>query len=222
MQIQDKPVVTKKLPATQITKRDYTPEEYLALEEKAIDKSEYHDGEIIPMTGGTTNHNSIIINLIANLKFGLRSRDYRLFTSDVRLWIPETRRYVYPDIMVIQGNPVYQGSNSTIVINPCLIIEVLSSSTKDYDRGGKFLYYRSIPEFREYILIDQYSYHIEQFAKNSNNKWVLTEYDSEDAILVLESVEFQIPLRDIYERITLEIIEEEIDDLDDRIDEIQE
>lgn len=222
MQIQDKPVVTKKLPATQIAKHDYTPEEYLALEEKAIDKSEYHDGEIIPMTGGTTNHNSIIINLIANLKFGLRSRDYRLFTSDVRLWIPETRRYVYPDIMVIQGNPVYQGSNSTIVTNPCLIIEVLSSSTKDYDRGGKFLYYRSIPEFREYILIDQYSYHIEQFAKNSNNKWVLTEYDSEDAILVLESVEFQIPLRDIYERITLEIIEEEIDDLDDRIDEIQE
>lgn len=222
MQIQDKPVVTKKLPTTQIAKRDYTPEEYLALEEKAIDKSEYHDGEIVPMTGGTTNHNSIIINLIANLKFGLRSRDYRLFTSDVRLWIPETRRYVYPDIMVIQGNPVYQGSNSTIVTNPCLIIEVLSSSTKDYDRGGKFLYYRSIPEFREYILIDQYSYHIEQFAKNSNNKWVLTEYDSEDAILVLESVEFQIPLRDIYERITLEIIEEEIDDLDDQIDEIQE
>ncbi len=219
MQTQDKPAIDRKLQVTQITKRDYTPEEYLALEERAIDKSEYHDGEIIPMTGGTTNHNSIIINLIANLKFGLRSRNYSLFTSDVRLWIPETRRYVYPDIMVIQGEPIYQGNNQTLVTNPLIIIEILSSSTKDYDRGGKFLYYRSIPEFREYILIDQYSYHIEQFAKNSNNKWVLTEYDSEDAILALESVEFQIPLRDIYERIILEIIEEEIDEMADEIQE---
>lgn len=219
MQTQDKPAIDKKLPATQITKRDYTPEEYLALEEKAIDRSEYHDGEIIPMTGGTTNHNSIIINLIANLKFGFRSRNYSLFTSDVRLWIPETRRYVYPDIMIIQGEPIYQGSNKTIVTNPFLILEVLSNSTKDYDRGRKFLYYRSIPEFREYILIDQYSYHIEQFAKNSNNKWVLTEYDSEDAILVLESLEFQIPLRDIYERIIFETIEAEMDELADEIQE---
>lgn len=122
MQTQDKPAIDRKLQVTQITKRDYTPEEYLALEERAIDKSEYHDGEIIPMTGGTTNHNSIIINLIANLKFGLRSRNYSLFTSDVRLWIPKTRRYVYPDIMVIKGEPVYQESNKTIVTNPCLII----------------------------------------------------------------------------------------------------
>lgn len=216
MQTQAKLAIDKK---SQIAKRDYTPEEYLALEERAINKSEYHDGEIIPMTGGTTNHNSIIINLIANLKFGLRSRNYSLFTSDVRLWIPETRRYVYPDIMVIQGEPIYQGNNSTIVINPVIVIEILSNSTKDYDRGGKFLYYRSIPEFREYILIDQYSHHIEQFAKNSNGKWELTEYDLEDEILVLESVEFQIPLRDIYERINFEVVAEEVDEPTDEIQE---
>lgn len=207
MQTQEKPAIAKQ-PPTQ--KRYYTPEEYLALEESAIDKSEYHDGEIIPMTGGTTNHNSIIINSIANLKFGLRGKDYRLFTSDVRLWIPLTRRYVYPDIMVIQGEPVFHENNQTIVTNPLIIVEVLSNSTKDYDRGGKFLAYRSIPEFREYILIDQYSYHIEQFAKNSNSKWVLTEYDSEESVLTLESVEFQIPLREIYERIKFEVAEEEV------------
>ncbi|HLO50866.1 MAG TPA: Uma2 family endonuclease, partial [Kamptonema sp.] len=91
-----------------------------------------------------------------------------------------------------------------IVTNPLVIIEILSNSTKDYDRGGKFLFYRSIPEFREYILIDQYSYHIEQFAKNSNSKWELTEYDSEESVLTLESVEFQIPLKEIYERINFE------------------
>ncbi|MEG3895345.1 MULTISPECIES: Uma2 family endonuclease [unclassified Microcoleus] len=207
MQTQEKPAIEKK---QQTEKRYYTPEEYLALEEAAIDKSEYHDGEIVPMTGGTTNHNSIIINLIANLKFGLRGKDYRLFTSDVRLWIPLTRRYVYPDIMVIQGEPLYQEKNKTIVTNPLVIIEVLSNSTKDYDRGGKFLAYRSIPEFREYILIDQYSYHIEQFAKNSNSKWVLTEYDSDESVLTLESVEFQMPLREIYERINFEVEHEEV------------
>jgi Uma2 family endonuclease len=209
MQTQEKPTIEKK---PQTEKRYYTPEEYLALEEAAIDKSEYHDGEIIPMTGGTTNHNSIIINLIANLKFGLRGKDYRLFTSDVRLWIPLTRRYVYPDIMVIQGEPVYQENNQTLVTNPLVIIEILSNSTKDYDRGGKFLAYRSIPEFREYILIDQYSYHIEQFAKNYNGKWVLTEYDSEESVLTLESVEFQMPLRDIYERINFEVKAEEVNE----------
>ncbi|HAT16136.1 MAG TPA: hypothetical protein DCS91_23645, partial [Microcoleaceae bacterium UBA11344] len=123
-----------------------------------------------------------------------------------------TRRYVYPDIMVIQGEPVYHENNKTIVTNPLAIIEILSNSTKDYDRGGKFLAYRSIPEFREYILIDQYSYHIEQFAKNSNGKWVLTEYDSEDSVLTLESVEFQMPLREIYERINFEVKAEEVNE----------
>ncbi|WP_377478521.1 MAG: Uma2 family endonuclease [Microcoleus anatoxicus] len=215
MQTQEKLAIDKQPPTE---KRHYTPEEYLALEESAIDKSEYHDGEIIPMTGGTTNHNSIIINLIANLKFGLRGKNYRLFTSDVRLWIPLTRRYVYPDIMVIQGEPVYQGSNKTLVTNPLVIVEVLSNSTKDYDRGGKFVAYRSIPELREYILIDQYSYHIEQFAKNSNGKWVLTEYDSAESGLTLESVEFQILLSEIYERINFEVEEE----VNEQTSEIQE
>ncbi|TAG96816.1 MAG: Uma2 family endonuclease [Oscillatoriales cyanobacterium] len=214
MQTQEKPAIAKQPPTK---KRHYTPEEYLALEESAIDKSEYHDGEIIPMTGGTTNHNSIIINLIANLKFGLRGKDYKLFTSDVRLWIPLTRRYVYPDIMVIQGDPVYQGSNKTIVKNPLVIVEVLSNSTKDYDRGGKFLAYRSIPEFQEYILIEQYRYHIEQFAKNSNGKWVLTEYDLEESVLTLESVEFQMPLTEIYERINFDVKDEEVNELTSEI-----
>ncbi|VXD17872.1 Uma2 family endonuclease [Planktothrix paucivesiculata] len=214
MQTQEKSAIEKQ-PKTE--KRYYTPEEYLALEETAIDKSEYHDGEIVTMTGGTTNHNSIIINLIANLKFGLRGKNYSLFTSDVRLWIPLTRRYVYPDIMVMQGEPIYQENNQTVVTNPLVIIEVLSNSTKDYDRGGKFLAYRSISEFKEYILIDQYSYHIEQFAKNSNRKWVLTEYDLEESILTLESVEFQMPLIEIYEGINFEANAEEVNELTDEI-----
>lgn len=207
MQTQERPTIEKK---PQTEKRYYTPEEYLALEEAAIDKSEYHDGEIIPMTGGTTNHNKLALNFCRKFPLTIKEQDYETFINDVRLWIPLTRRYVYPDIMLIQGEPVYHENNQTIVTNPLAIIEVLSNSTKDYDRGGKFLAYRSIPEFREYILIDQYSYHIEQFAKNSNGKWVLTEYDSEDSVLTLESVEFQMPLREIYERINFDVKDEEV------------
>ncbi len=219
MQTQARPAIEKKSAAAQTTRRDYTPEEYLALEEKAIDKSEYHDGEIIPMTGGTTNHNKIALNLCRKFPLTINDQDYEIFINDVRLWISQTRRYFYPDIMIIQGEPIHQENNQTIVTNPLLILEVLSNSTKNYDRGGKFLYYRSIPEFREYILIDQYSYHIEQFAKNSNDKWELTEYDSEASILVLESVDFQISLKDIYDRINFESQVEELAETTDEIPE---
>lgn len=209
MPTQARPIIKKKPESAKIY---YTPEEYLELEETALEKSEYHDGDIIAMTGGTTNHNSIIINIIANLKFGLRGQNYRLFTSDVRLWIPINRRYVYPDIMVIQGQPIYQGNQPTIITNPLVIMEVLSNATEGYDRAGKFRFYRTIPEFKEYILIDQYSYHIEQFAKNSKGKWELTEYDSEESVLTLESLEFSISLREIYEGINWELMPEELND----------
>ncbi|CAD5936083.1 Uma2 family endonuclease [Planktothrix agardhii] len=214
MQTQEKSAI-EKLPKTE--KRYYTPEEYLALEETAIDKSEYHDGEIVTMTGGTTNHNKLALNFCRKFPLTIKEQNYEIFINDVRLWIPQTRRYVYPDIMVIQEEPIYQENNQTVVTNPLVIIEVLSNSTKNYDRGNKFFFYRSIPTFREYILIDQYSYHIEQFAKNSKSKWELTEYDSEDSVLTLESVEFQIPMRDIYQRINFEANAEEVNELTDEI-----
>ncbi len=190
-------------------KRYYTPEEYLALEETAIDKSEYHDGEIIQITGGTANHNKIALNFCRQFLLSMNDQDYEIFISDVRLWIPEIRRYFYPDIMVIQGQPIYQGNKQTNVTNPLMIIEILSDSTENYDRGNKFRFYRSIPELQEYILIDQYSYHIEQFAKNSKGKWELTEYESQESILTLESLELQIPLTDIYQRINFVVKEED-------------
>lgn len=174
---------------TQTQKRYYTPEEYLQLEETAQFKNEYRDGEIVPMTGATTNHNKIALNFCRRLPLTVKGQNYEIFIGDVRLWIPRYRLYTYPDIMIIQGEPVYQGTSNTTVTNPLMIVEVLSESTKDYDRGDKFKYYRSIPEFREYILIDQYSFYVEQFNKNSQNKWVLTEYESESAVLALESIE---------------------------------
>lgn len=186
-------------------KRYYTPEEYLALDEAAEYKSEYLDGEILPMTGGTANHNKIAGNLYKRFPLTVSGQNYEIFINDMRLWIPRYRLYTYPDVMVIQGEPVYAGNNTTTVTNPLLIVEVLSKSTKDYDRGEKFLYYRSIPELREYILIDQYKYHVEQLTKTADGKWLFTEYESEDSVLAMESVEFQISLRDIYDRINFEV-----------------
>jgi Uma2 family endonuclease len=110
--------------------------------------------------------------------------------------------------MVIEGAPVYEGTGTTTVTNPRLIVEVLSKSTTSYDQGEKFRYYRSIPEFREYILIDQYSFHVEQFAKNSDGKWVLTEYELQNSALALDSIDFQISLNEIYEGVDFELSEE--------------
>ncbi|ELS04471.1 hypothetical protein Xen7305DRAFT_00042050 [Xenococcus sp. PCC 7305] len=104
----------------------YTPEEYLQLEEQAESKSEYHDGEISLMAGGTTNHNEICLNLAANLKFGLKKQNYRVYIGDIRLWIPRHRVYTYPDVMVIRGEPVYADQGTTTVTNPILIAGVLS------------------------------------------------------------------------------------------------
>lgn len=183
----------------QLQTRTFTPEEYLELEERAESKSEYRDGEIIPMTGGTTNHNKVAGNFYAYLRFGLRGLGYDVYFSDVRLWLPKYRVYTYPDVMVIQGEPVYTSTSKTTVTNPVLIAEVLSKSTQNYDQGDKFLYYRSIPELREYLLFDQSQFRVMQHTKTQEGKWLLTEYEGETAAVKLETIDFEISLKDLYE-----------------------
>ncbi|BDI14430.1 hypothetical protein ANSO36C_02320 [Nostoc cf. commune SO-36] len=192
----------------QTEKRYYTPEEYLELEEKAEYKNEYRDGEIIPMTGGTTNHNNIAGNFYKKFPLTVQGQDYEIYIGDVKLSIFRYRINTYPDVMVIKGKPIYEGTGKTIITNPLLIVEVLSNSTKNYDKTDKFKYYRSIPGFQEYIMIDQYSFAVEQFAKQAEGQWIFKEYEGEDAVLVLDSIDFQIALRDIYERVDFELIEE--------------
>ncbi len=182
----------------QLQARSYTPEEYLQLEEQAEYKSEYRDGEIIPMTGGTTNHNEISGNFYANLKFGLKKQNYRVYMADVRLWIPRYRLYTYPDVMLIEGEPIYADRGTTTVMNPVMITEVLSPSTQNYDQGDKFTYYRSIPEMKEYILISQQHYHVMQYTKTEAGKWLLSEYEMEKASIQLGSVDLESELAEIY------------------------
>jgi Uma2 family endonuclease len=187
----------------------YTPEEYLALEEVAEFRSEYIDGQIIPMTGGTTNHNRLAGNFYAALNFAFKRQDYEVFMGDVRLWIPKRKIYTYPDVMIIASTPEYYNNRKDTIVNPMVIIEVLSKSTQRYDRGDKFTAYRTIPTFQEYVLLDQTQMRVEQFYKTGKKQWALREYDEEDESIALASVPFQIDLEDLYSKVKFEPIEEE-------------
>ncbi len=192
----------------QIEKRYYTPEEYSQLEEIAEYKNEYLDGEITPMVGATTNHNLIALNFCRNFPTKINNQDYWAFMSDVRLWMPRYRFYTYPDVMVIKDKPLYEGKGTNTVTNALIIVEVLSKSTRDYDRTDKFKFYRSIPEFKEYILIDQYRYYVEQFYQQNNGEWLFKASESDKDALRFHSVDFQMSLLDIYQRIDFNLSEE--------------
>lgn len=185
-------------------KRYYTPEEYLELEEKADYKSEYDNGIITPMTGGTTDHNQIAGNCYIALSLGLKRQNFRVFFGDVRLWIPKIHSFKYSDVMVIAGEPEHHDSRTDTVTNPQVIIEVLSDSTEAFDRNEKFKLYQTIPTFQEYILINQNKVEIDQFLKTGNKRWSLYEYDTEDIELSLKSFELKIPILDIYDKVDFE------------------
>ena len=185
--------------------RHYTPEEYLAQEEIADFRHEYRDGEIAPMTGGSDNHNGIVVNLCTFLKLALRGQTYRVRTSDLRLWIPRYRQFTYSDVLVIRGNPVFHEDRTDTVMNPCLIIEVLSKSTQNYDRGDKFKFYRSISELQDYVLVDQYSYFIEHYTRTDEGLWLLREYDGIEGAAHFVSVAVEIPIAEIYEQIEFSV-----------------
>ncbi|MGB8698522.1 MAG: Uma2 family endonuclease [Thermosynechococcaceae cyanobacterium] len=187
-----------------IEQRHYTPEEYLELETAAEYKSEYIDGQIIPMTGGSTNHNRIALNLSSDLNMAFRRKPYEVFIGDVRLWIPQRRIYTYPDVMIIEGEVKYFQNRTDTVLNPILIVEVLSKGTKSYDRESKFDAYRMIPSFQEYLLIDQTRIHVEQFSKTGTKQWSFSEYDVSDEAITFAKVPFQISLVDLYNKVQLD------------------
>jgi len=187
--------------------RHYSPAEYLAQEETADFRSEYHNGEIIPMTGGSLNHNRISGNLFALLKIALRGTAANAFIGDLRLSIPAHNRYTYPDILVIQGSPQFLNDRTDTVLNPILIFEVLSKSTQDYDRGDKFLFYRSIPSLQEYILIDQYRIHLEQFSKLDDRNWNYRPYGPDESALSLTTLGLALPIAEIYEDVVFDAAE---------------
>jgi Uma2 family endonuclease len=187
-----------------LEERLYTLDEYLELELASETRSEYRNGAIIPMTGGTPDHNELAINLASLLKSALRGKPYRIFATDQRLWVPHRTLYTYPDVMVVEKPLQLQTGRIDTVMNPCFIAEVLSKSTQDYDHGEKFSAYRTIDSVREYLLIDQYSIHIEHYVKTPTNQWLLSEYDDPNITLSLNVIEAQIEIITLYENIDID------------------
>lgn len=176
-----------------------TPADYLAQEEQSDTRHEYRNGEIIPMAGGTPKHNQISGNLYIALKLALKKQPYSVFHVDQRLWIPARQFFTYPDVMVTHKPLVMQEGRKDTVLNACLIAEVLSDSTKNYDRGDKFLDYRSIPTFKEYLLIDQHQIYVEHYHQTAVKQWSLTEYTELEDCIALKSLDIELALADIYE-----------------------
>jgi Uma2 family endonuclease len=179
----------------------YSPEEYLEMEVRSEDRHEYRDGEIVLMTGATPNHNRIARNLCTSMTMALKGQSLEVFVADQRLWIPRVRLHTYPDVMVIEGALELQPGRKDTIMNPSLVIEVLSKSTQSYDRGDKFAAYRTIPGFREYLLVDQYSQYIEHYVKISAKKWDFQEYDEMDIAVPLRSIALEVAIADIYDKV---------------------
>lgn len=184
-------------PGPAYQKRLMTEEEYLAFEEASEQKHEYFQGEVFAMAGAGHLHNEIFTNLFVSLGHLLKGKSCRPYGSDMRLKIPQTGLYTYPDISIYCNTsaPFESSSNPK---DPTVLIEILSESTKDYDRGRKFKFYREINTLKEYILVDSESISIEIFRLNSLNHWELEEYKSIDQSLMIPTLNITIPLREVY------------------------
>ncbi|MFI5186178.1 MAG: Uma2 family endonuclease [Chitinophagales bacterium] len=179
-------------------KKNFTIEEYLEMERSSIEKHEYYHGEIFAMSGASDKHNIIFKNLYGELAYGLKRKPCQPYGSDMRVHIPKNTLYTYPDISIF-FNEITQEVEDDNFTEPSVIIEILSPSTKSYDRGDKFKLYRDIPTLKEYILIDSESINVEAFRINEHNHWELEEYKKESDALSIQTVRLSLPLSEIYE-----------------------
>ena len=178
-------------------------EQYLAIDRAAEFRSEFVDGEMFAMSGGSLRHARLQRNLLFELQSPLRDTGCEAFTSDMRVRVPATRMYAYPDVTVICGKPVLADEQQDILLNPVVIFEVLSPTTEKYDRGLKFQHYRTIESLKDYILVDQNQVLVEQFTRQDDNTWTLRDYRLPDQELTIPSINVSLPVRRIYDRIEL-------------------
>ena len=186
-------------------KKKISVDEYLQFERESPEKHEFYRNEVFAMAGAGPRHNKIFSNLFIALGIGLKGKPCQPYGSDLRIHIPENTLFTYPDISVFCGDFVSSPEDNDTVIQPTVLLEILSPSTKNYDRGGKFRLYRDIPTLKEYILIDTESISIEEFRINSNGHWELEEYRHLSDSLKISSLSLDIPLAEIYEGTKIEV-----------------
>ncbi len=182
-------------------KKYYSPEEYLAIEREAEFKSEYIHGEIVAMAGASRNHNRITLNAAVSLHSQFRKRECEVYANDMRVCVAATGLYTYPDVVAVCDAPQFEDEQTDTLVNPAVIIEVLSESTESYDRGAKFAHYRRIASLKEYILISQQRHMIEHFICQSRDKWLLYIAEGPEAEIELPSIDCILKLADVYEKV---------------------
>ena len=179
-----------------------TPEEYLAFERKATTKHEYINGQIVAMSGASFAHNFITANIVTYLNIQLMDGECRAVASDMRVKAQQTESYFYPDIVVVCGEPRAEDDTFDILLNPTVVVEVLSRSTEAYDRGEKFEHYRQIGSLKDYILISQDEVRVEHYCRQESG-WMQTEFRELEDVLSLFSIGCELRLQDIYRRVEL-------------------
>jgi Uma2 family endonuclease len=185
-----------------VPKTHVTPSEYLARERAAEYKSEYCRGEIFPMPGASKAHNRIKDNLVCEIGQRFKKTEYRTMSSDMRVKIPDADAYTYPDIVIYREPGQLEDEHFDTMLDPIVLLEILSDSTEDYDRGEKFHQYQQIATLREYVLVAQDRMHIERYLRHGD-AWARTDFTGPHATLTLHSVPVQVPLAEIYDRVPL-------------------
>lgn len=180
-----------------------SPEAYLLLERKAEVRSEYLNGEIFAMVGASREHNLIATNITREVSQQLKGKPCELYSTDMRVRVPATGLYTYPDVVVVCGEPVFEDEHVDTLLNPTLIMEVLSESTESYDRGKKFGHYQTINSLVEYLLIAQDEYRIEQFVKQPDGHWLYSDARSPEGSLELASIQCVLTLKEVYDKVAL-------------------
>jgi Uma2 family endonuclease len=181
-----------------------TPEEYLALERKAEYRSEYLHGEIFAMTGASRRHNLIATNAVISLGQQLKGKPCEVYASEMRVKVEATGLYTYPDVVVVCGEPNFEDDYLDTLLNPTVLIEILSKSTERYDRIAKSSYYRTLDSLAEHLLVAQDQIRVEQYIKQANEEWLLFDYCSLDSIVELASIGCSLALRDVYDKVTID------------------
>ena len=176
----------------------YTESEYLSFERASQDKHEFYKGEIFDMSGASFKHNIIQVNVLGKLFIHLSGKKCRPFGSDLRIHVPKNSLYTYPDVIIVCGEPQFGDDTFDTLLNPSVIIEVLSPSTANYDRGTKFELYREIESLQEYILIDSSSVHFVHYIKNPDGTWTLSETRDVGGAFIVSLIALEVPLGEIY------------------------
>ena len=198
--------------ALPVKDKRYTAEAYLELERQAEYKSEFIDGEIFAFAGASEPHNLIATNCIAELRGQLKGKPCKLYPSDMRAQLAESRRYTYPDVAVVCGKADFIDEKRDTLTNPTLIIEILSPSTEGYDRGEKFESYRQLSALQTYILVAQDRPFIEVFERQAGERWLLSEYRGFESIASLPTIGCELRLDEVYDRIDFEQRAQEVED----------